>query len=133
MAKTDEGGWPAVTIEAGQSITDLVVPLERALTLIEPAADGLTNAVPVLRWAPFAEVKPTDGYRVLLIDAGTTELLLDTTLSQTELTAPVLAPGRSYTWVVNAYGANDILLAAGERAFTVASDACAPTPTPTPQ
>ncbi len=126
----DQGGWPPVTIAPGQSITDLVVPLERALTLVEPAADCLTNAVPVLRWAPFAGVKPTDGYRVLLIDAGTTELLLDQTLSQTELAAPVLSPGRSYTWVVNAYGPNDILLAAGERAFTVASDACAPTPTP---
>lgn len=122
----DQGGWPAVTLAPGQSITDLVVPLERTLTLVEPAADCLTNAVPVLRWEPFVEAKPTDGYRVMVIDAGTTELLLDKTLSQTEVTAPVLSPGRSYTWVVTAYGANGIPLAEGERAFTVAADACVP-------
>jgi hypothetical protein len=129
-SEVDSGGWPAVTIAAGQTITDAVIPLEHHLKLLEPVLGAQTTATPTLRWEPFAEA--TGGYRVLLIDAGTTELILNVTLMETNITAPPLTPGRTYTWVVNAYAADNVLLASGEGAFGVAADAVVP-PTPTPE
>jgi hypothetical protein len=116
----DSGGWPLVIIEEGREIADVTVPLERALALLQPASGAQTGVTPILAWEPFAEAE--EGYRVLLIDAGTTEMLLDARLDETTITAPALTPGRMYTWVVQALSGEGILLAEGNGEFAV-SDA----------
>jgi hypothetical protein len=119
--EADEGGWPNVTIAPGQRIADLVVPLERRLTLTEPAAEAIVPITPTLRWEPFAAAKR---YRVWLIDAGTTEALVDAVTTEPRLALAVaLPPGRTYRWVVNAVGADGMVLASGCQEFALAADA----------
>jgi hypothetical protein len=116
----DSGGWPLVIIEEGREIADVTVPLERALALLQPASGAQTASAPTLAWEPFAEA--LGGYRLLLIDAGTTEMVLDALFAETTVSAPSLTPGRTYTWVVQALGGDNVLLAESASEFTVSGD-----------
>jgi hypothetical protein len=117
----DEGGWPQVIIAPDQAITGLVVPLERALTLLEPTSGAQVAEAPTLTWQAFEGAAQ---YRVMVIDAGTTELLADETVSGPSLTvAAALQPGRTYEWRVNALSLDGTLLASGGRLFTLSAEA----------
>lgn len=112
----DAGGWPPVSIAPGQEITGFVVPLERRLTLLSPIAGAPTSAAPMLSWRTSDEAAR---YRVWLIDAGTTELLLDQTTTGAGLLVPKsLEPG-VYQWVVNGLNNTGEVVATGEETFAV--------------
>jgi hypothetical protein len=98
-------------------LTDVIVPLERALILMEPIDGERLNAAPALRWAGFAGAAR---YHVLVMDAGTTEVLVDEMTADTQLQVTAsLTPGQTYQWVVNAVAGDDALLASGNRLFTM--------------
>ncbi len=112
----DAGGWPPVRIDPGQEITGFVVPLERRLTLLSPIAGAAASATPALAWKPSDEAAR---YRVWVIDAGTTALLLDQTTTGTNLlVSKTLAPG-TYQWVVNGLDAAGEIVATADETFTV--------------
>lgn len=114
-----EGGWPAVQISAGQVITDQMLRLMGRVDLLEPTSGEQINTnTPTLRWNPYADAAQ---YRVMIIDAGTTELVFDLVMPDTRLVAPPLPRERTYTWVVSAQDANGIDLAAADSIFTVAA------------
>lgn len=119
-----------VRLTAGQSLTGVDVYLVQDLELLEPASDAEVEPTPTLHWAALPEAS---GYRVFVIDAGTTELMLDTAVAATSLMiAAPLEPGRTYEWVVNALaaGGDDTRpLASGSRRFKV-GDAPGATATP---
>ena len=124
----DTGGWPPVSIAAGQEITGFIVPLERRLTLLSPIAGAVTPASPLLKWKANDEAVK---YRLWVIDAGTTEMLLDQTTSGTSVVfTKTLKPG-VYQWVVNGLNAQGALVASGDDTFTVGG-ANEPTATPAP-
>lgn len=125
----DAGGWPPVSIAAGQEITGFVVPLERRLTLLSPIAGAPAAATPALNWRPSQEASR---YRVWLIDGGTTELLLDQTTTGTSmLVTKSLKPG-VYQWVVSGLNASGEIVASAEDTFTVPG-AGEPANTPSPE
>ena len=103
------GFWPdgqpsvlrtPVHIEAGQAITDAVVKLVKTLQIVEPIPGAQTDATPILRWNSILGITQ---YRVLVIDAGTTEPMLDQIVKETSLAIKTpLKSGRTYDWVVNA-------------------------------
>lgn len=118
-------GWPdgganraAVTpvqITAGAELTGVDVYLARELDLIEPASGATVTTTPTLRWQPFPAV---DHYRVWVIDAGTTELMVDQLVSTTSLTVTEpLQQDTTYTWLVQALTADGVLLAELENTF----------------
>ena len=78
----------------------------------------VVDGVPVLRWQPLDEAFQ---YRVWVIDAGTTELMMDERTEQTqfEVTTPLI-PGRIYQWLVQALGEDDALLGELNSTFTYA-------------
>lgn len=118
-------GWPdgganraAVTpvqITTGAELTGVDVYLVRELELVEPASGATVTTTPTLRWQPFPA---TDRYRVWVIDAGTTELMVDQLVSTTSfaVTEP-LKQDATYTWLVQALTANGLLLAELENTF----------------
>jgi len=113
----DSGGWPPVTIATGETITELTVPLERGLQLLEPASGAQVEASSTLRWEGFLDAAR---YRVWVVDAGTTELAFDQVTPDTSLVVtPPLKPGRTYNWMVNALAEDDTIRATGSSQFTV--------------
>ena len=113
----DAAAYPPVVITAGQTITGIDITLEKALTLVAPAAGAQVEVTPTLRWKGMPEAAK---YRVWVVDAGTTELLLDQTVTDTALVVTAsLAPGRTYDWVVNAFTAKDISVGALTSRFAV--------------
>lgn len=124
----DAGGWPPVSIAPGQAIQGFIVPLERRLTLLAPIADATTGATPALSWVASPEAT---SYRVWVIDAGTTEILLDETATGTSVQVTKdLKPGE-YQWVVNGLNAAGELVATAEETFRVQSQGAAESPTAT--
>lgn len=114
--EVDAGGWPPVSIQAGQQIRGFIVPLERKMILLSPIAGSTASATPALRWNPSTEAAR---YRVLIIDAGTTAVLLDRTLEETSIqVSQALEPGE-YQWVVNGLDADGQLVATGQETFKV--------------
>jgi hypothetical protein len=118
-------GWPdggtnraAVTpvqITAGAEVTGVVVYLVRELELVEPLSGATVPGTPTLRWQPFPG---TAHYRVWVIDAGTTALMVEQIVTTTSLTVPRrLAEERTYTWLVQALAADGSLLAELENTF----------------
>lgn len=97
-----------VQITAGENLINVTVRLAKEIPLVEPTSGAVVARAPILRWQPLAG---TLLYRVMVIDAGTTELLVDERTEQTEfeVTAP-LTPGRTYQWLVQGLGEDDVLL-----------------------
>lgn len=94
------GGTPVITVVAGQTITDTVVRLERPIRLIEPNLIEPGGTTPTLRWEP---IEGIDNYRVLLIDMGTSEAVVQDSVTSTSMTVAegLLQPSRSYTLVIS--------------------------------
>lgn len=100
------GGTPVVTVSQGQGVNDVVVRLERSMTLLEPDLSRPGGATPVIRW----EVIPgIDVYRVLLIDMGTTEAVVESLVEGDSLAVDegALQPGRIYTLVISGMSADE--------------------------
>lgn len=100
--EVDSGGWPAVVIEPGQEITDVVVPLERALILVSPTSGEVVDASPTLVW------QAADGatqYSLWVVHAGTTELMVNQVVPDSTVTITRTLEAATYTWVVNALNA----------------------------
>lgn len=114
--EVDSGGWPAVVIEPGQMISDVVVPLERALILVSPTSGEIVDASPTLAW------QPADGaaqYSLWVVHAGTTELMVNQMVPDTTVTMTRTLEPATYTWVVNALNAAGDILASGDGMFSV--------------
>lgn len=106
-----------VNVEPGAVLREVNVYLERPLHLLEPAAGAETGPAPRVVWVPFPAAVQ---YRVWVIDAGTTELLFNPTLTAAEITVTApLQPGHTYTLEVQALDANDAILASAKREFRV--------------
>lgn len=98
------GGTPAVTIEAGQTLSDQIVKLEHGLTLVEPDLSAPVATLPTFTWEPLEGIP---GYRVLVIDAGTTEAVVQEEVSGDSLqVTDQLSPSREYTLVISAINAD---------------------------
>ena len=122
--EADAGGWPPVSIGDAQQVLGFVVPIERKVTLLSPAAGAVAPASPNLSWKPAQDAA---SYRVWVIDAGTTELVLNQTTTGTALTlTDALKPG-TYEWVVSATNTAGEAVAMGSETFEVGGTAAAPT------
>lgn len=120
------GATPPANTEGGEPV-DTIIRMERRLTLDEPAAGAAVSATPALRWQSLPEAT---GYRVWVIDAGTTELVVNQGTSDTALTVETpLTAGRKYQVVVSALDAEGQPLANAQAEITVAEDAV-PQPSP---
>jgi hypothetical protein len=113
----DQGGWTPVVISAGEALTGTNVILERELRLLEPTSGAEEIATPTLRWESFPGVTR---YRVWVVDAGTTELVIDHVTEETSLAVESpLKAGQTYTWVVNGIDAVGTTLASLTSEFRV--------------
>lgn len=94
------GGTPVVTVTEGQGINDVIVRLERPITLLEPDLSQPGNATPTFRWTPIDGIAT---YRVLLIDMGTAAAVVEGSVTSDSLTVAegVLEPSRRYTVVIS--------------------------------
>jgi len=92
---------PVTPVREGDSRSDVAVYLARELALTEPATGDEVGTTPHLAWEALPEAVE---YRVMIFDAGTTEIMLDVHTVDTELTVgPPLQPGRTYGWTVTAH------------------------------
>jgi hypothetical protein len=100
------GGTPVVTVSEGQGVNDVVVRLERAMTLLEPDLSQPGGDSPTIRWEPIADI---DTYRVMLIDMGTTEAVVQEMVNGDSLTVAggLLQPSRRYTLVISGMSADE--------------------------
>ena len=123
------GQWPdgdenpdrrtPVNVEPGAVLTAVNVYMARSLRLLTPDSGAETATQPHLAWAPFPAAIH---YRVWVIDAGTTALLFNPTLTAVEtIVEPPLEPGHTYSLEVQALDANGAILAIAKRAFRVKS------------
>jgi hypothetical protein len=121
------GATPPANTESGQPV-DTTIRMERKLTLEEPT--GTTaGPTPMLRWSSLPEAA---GYRVWIIDAGTTELVVNQDTSDpTFSVATPLTAGRTYQILVSALDAEGQPLANAQAEVTV-TDAGAAVPQPSP-
>jgi hypothetical protein len=104
-----------VQITAGIELTGMNVYLARELELIAPVSGAVVDVTPTLHWQAFPGA---DHYRVWLVDAGTTELMVDQVVSKTSLKVPhSLGWDKTYTWLVQALAADGSLLAELENTF----------------
>jgi hypothetical protein len=104
-----------VQLSPGAVLTDVTIYLARELDLLAPASGATVDEPPTLRWVAFPKAVH---YRVWVIDAGTTELLVDETVNTTQLA--VLRPlkaNTTYTWLVQALAADGSLLAELKNTF----------------
>lgn len=98
------GGTPAVTIEAGQTLSDQIIKLEHGLTLVMPDLSAPVATLPTFSWEPLDGIP---GYRVLVIDSGTTEAVVQEEVSGDTLqVTEQLSPSREYTLVISAINAD---------------------------
>ncbi len=124
----DAGGWPPVSIAPGQEITGFVVPLERRLTLLSPIADAPVAPSPALTWKASPEATH---YRVWVIDAGTTAMMLDQETTGTSIAlSKSLKPGM-YQWVVNGLNPKGDMVATASETFVVRAPSTSATGVPT--
>lgn len=131
VARWPDGGanMAAVTpvqIAAGEDLTDVTVWLAKEIGLIEPISGAVVEGAPLLRWQPLAEASH---YRVMVIDAGTTELVIDEQTEEADfIVTAALTPGRTYQWLAQGLGEDGVLLGEVESTFTVADTAQMATP-----
>jgi hypothetical protein len=99
------GGTPVVTVSEGQGVTDVVIRLERPISLLEPDLSQPGGASPTIRWETIPDV---DVYRVMLIDMGTSEAVVEEMVEGDNLTVAegLLQPSRSYTLVISGMNAD---------------------------
>lgn len=111
------GATPPVDTTGGQPVTDAVIRMEQKLTLEEPDVSQPIYAMPTLRWSALPGAA---GYRVMVIDAGTTEAVVDAETKETNyaLTKP-LVNGRAYHIVVSALDDDRVPVANVEKDATV--------------
>lgn len=96
------GGTPVVTITGDEAITDTLLRLERAITLLEPQPGEPVGATPTIRWQA---VEGVATYRVMVIDIGTSEAVVQEEVTGESLSIEeALEPSRSYTLVVSGVG-----------------------------
>lgn len=106
-----------VQIVAGVDLTDAIVRLAKEIPPLEPASGAVVESAPVLRWQPLAGALV---YRVMVIDAGTTELLVDEQIDGTVFAVTAaLTPGHTYQWLAQGLGEAGVLLGEGDSTFTV--------------
>ncbi len=107
----------SVHIEAGQDQPGHDVMLVRSLSALAPSPNAQVVAQPTLSWASFPNAAQ---YNVLVIDAGTTEVLAHAFVTDTHVTVTAaLQAGRTYTWAVNAVAADGGVLADMESRFVM--------------
>jgi hypothetical protein len=99
------GGTPVVTVSEGHGVSDVVVRLERAMTLLEPDLSQPGGDSPTIRWEPIPDIET---YRVMLIDMGTTEAVVQELVSGDSFTVAegLLQPSRGYTLVISGMSAD---------------------------
>lgn len=114
--EVDSGGWPAMVIEPGQEISDVVVPLERALILVSPTSGEIVDASPTLVWQAADDATQ---YSHWVVHAGTTELMVNQIVPDSTVTITRTLQPATYTWVVNALNATGDIVASGDGIFTV--------------
>jgi hypothetical protein len=124
----DAGGWPPVSIAPGQAVLDFVVALERNINLLEPIGGVVVSDAPLFAWQP---APGAASYRVWVLDAGTTELVVDETTTATTLAPGALPAGRPYQWVVNALDAAGEDIATASETFQVGASSAATPSLPT--
>jgi hypothetical protein len=108
-----------VEITAGEDLTDVRVWLAKEMRLLEPSSGALVEGAPTLRWQP---LEGASHYRVMVIDAGTTELVADEQIEEVEFTVTAaLTPGRSYQWLAQGLDEDGMLLGEVDSTFTVAA------------
>jgi hypothetical protein len=97
-----QGGSPVVTVSEGQGVTDVVVRLERAISLLEPDLSQPGGLTPTIQWEALSGL---DSYRVLLIDMGTSEAVVEEIVEGDSLTVAegLLQPSRTYTLVISGF------------------------------
>jgi len=119
-----------VQIAADAYLTDVIVWLAKEMRLAEPPSGAVVEGAPTLRWQPLEEASL---YRVMVIDAGTTELLVDERIETTEFAMPeTLMRGRTYQWLAQGLDEDGMLLGEVDSTFTVAgNDQVATTVSPT--
>jgi hypothetical protein len=131
VARWPDGGanMAAVTpvqIAAGEDLTDVTVWLAKEIGLLEPLSGAVVEGTPMLRWQPLEEASL---YRVMVIDAGTTALLVDEQIEATEFAVTeTLTPGRTYQWLAQGLDEDGMLLGEVDSTFTVASEDLETTP-----
>jgi hypothetical protein len=104
---------------AGASLPEMNIYLAKQLDWLEPAESENIQATPILHWGGLEDVTQ---YRLQVIDAGTTELVLDRTTSTNSLSLMnSLKLGRTYDVVVNGTNANGVLLGSITHRFKVRS------------
>jgi hypothetical protein len=104
-----------VQITSGVVLTDVTVYLVREIDLLAPVSGAIVTEPPTLRWEAFPD---TDHYRVWVIDAGTTELLVDQIVRETQFVVPhPLKENGAYTWLVQAFASVGAFLAELENTF----------------
>jgi hypothetical protein len=113
-------------LEAGEPVKDVTVVLLKPLQLLAPDPSVPVDLAPTISWEALPEGAP-GGYRVFLIDAGTTEALVQQEVAGTALdvTQP-LKPGRTYTLVVQALDATKQPIAEVTAELKTAGEPAAP-------
>lgn len=100
------GGTQVVTVSEGQGVNDAVVRLEHAINLLEPDLSQPGSATPTVRWESIPGI---DTYRVMFIDMGTTEAVVQEMVEGDSLTVAdgLLQPSRRYTVVISGMSADE--------------------------
>jgi hypothetical protein len=118
--ETTYGSTPVVTIGAGQSLTDQEIKIERGLVLNEPDINEPAETLPTFTWD---SMPGASTYRVLIIDTGTTEPVVDLETVENTLTlVDQLQSDHSYTAVITALNADRTETVANVRADFVTQD-----------
>lgn len=114
---TEGGSSGSVQVTAGEALTGVDIPVHKQMEMVAPTSGERVTAPPALAWVGFPGAA---AYRVLVINAGTTELITDEQTIDTTLTvSQPLAAGQTYTWVVQALNANGDMLAELTSEFAV--------------
>lgn len=115
-----EGPVSRAQVWAGADLPDVTVTLAKKLDWLEPTETNQVQATPRLRWGSLDGVTQ---YRIQVIDAGTTELVLDQTVTTTSLSlSQSLTLGQTYDVVVNGLDTTGSLLGTVTQRFTVRSE-----------
>jgi hypothetical protein len=123
-----------VQVAADDKRVEANVYLAQELAWLEHASASGVSATPMLRWSGMPGVSQ---YRLWVIDAGTTELVFDLTITagadaEQRVILPPLTPGRTYTWDVQGLDVDGNLLARRTGEFKVAPQPATPTSEPIP-
>jgi hypothetical protein len=121
-----------VQVAAGDGRIEADVYLAKELEWLEPASGTEVSATPTLRWGGVPGVSE---YRLWVVDAGTTELVFDLTITENPgveqtVILPPLTPGRAYSWDVQGLDVGGSLLARRTGEFEIAPQPAISEPAP---